>query len=670
MPRGSSPSHDLQLHEVRRRQDELDAAARSPRANMSPRASSGSSAGGTDATKSEPRASATRCRSSTLAGGRRDGSRSSGSETRARATCDGDVDALGRDRCGSPSRAMSPSSSPCGSARRMSASRWAASGMREVGTGGRSTRLALYAEDSKGSLQASAAVATYAAPPAACRGERCRRQAASGRRSAARSPRQRAATYVAGRHGREPGDGGVDGADARFGAAELAAADGPREARERSATTPGAASSTATRSTSRGRSRREGLRGQGRPRLRRSAVRVAGGLRRTRRGSTARPTGASCGTRRTTTAGTATASARTSTCSRRGSRRSRDLLAPTGTLWVHVDWRASYLVRVAARRDPRARRVRERDRLAPRAEPRAAGGEPPVRADARHARRLRRGRGRRALVVPPTRLEPIEPAAVRMRRRRAPVHDGAARRLHRRVHRAARRRGARAPDARAGKVYVKYFLVKDADGVVVPRAARRRALDRRAAAPPRARRASAPGFPTQKPRALLDRIVACATPPGGPRGRRLRRERHDGRERARARAPRSSWATRRRWRIATARARLLRAGAALSVERCGGAAAREATAAAVARRARRARGRVRVDARGAARAAGLGHRRRVRRGRARSARRGTRSGARARRPRRRRARRSSSARAGAARACASGTTTGASPRRRRAARSA
>ena len=111
-----------QLHQVRGGQDELDALPGRRRANMSPRASSGSSAGGSEATSSEPRASATRCISSTHAGASRDGSRSSGSETSARATWDGTSMRLaGSMRM--PRREMSPSSSRCGSARRMSVSR-------------------------------------------------------------------------------------------------------------------------------------------------------------------------------------------------------------------------------------------------------------------------------------------------------------------------------------------------------------------------------------------------------------------------------------------------------------------------------------------------------------------------------------------------------------------
>ena len=216
--------------------------------------------------------------------------------------------------------------------------------------------------------------------------------------------------------------------------------------------------------------------------------------------------------RRTTTAGTQSGSASTSTCSRRGSRRSRGCSSPAGTIWVHVDWRASYLVRVAPRRDPRARRVRERDRLAPRAEPRPAGGEPPVRSHARHARRLRHARG--AKLVPPTRLEPIEPAAIRRDERGRPFTTRAARRLHRRVDRAPRARGARAPDGERQGLHQ-----------VLPREGRRRdawCRERRVDAlwtdvPPlrHARAGERTGFPTQKPRALLDRIVACATPPGG-----------------------------------------------------------------------------------------------------------------------------------------------------------
>ena len=111
--------------------------------------------------------------------------------------------------------------------------------------------------------------------------------------------------------------------------------------------------------------------------------------------STGRRTGASCGRRRTTTAGRG----ELSELPRHARAAPRGAGAPAATRRDALG--APRLARVvsraaAARRDPRARRVRQRDRLAARAEPRAAGREPAVRAYARHARRLRRDRRRRS----------------------------------------------------------------------------------------------------------------------------------------------------------------------------------------------------------------------------------------------------------------------------------
>ncbi len=66
----------------------------------------------------------------------------------------------------------------------------------------------------------------------------------------------------------------------------------------------------------------------------------------------------------------------------------------------------------------------------------------------------------------------------------------------------------------SGKVYIKYFLVKDAHGVWC----RERRVDALWTDVPPLRHASPgerTGFPTQKPRSLLDRILTCATPAGG-----------------------------------------------------------------------------------------------------------------------------------------------------------
>jgi DNA modification methylase len=239
------------------------------------------------------------------------------------------------------------------------------------------------------------------------------------------------------------------------------------------------------------------------------------------------------------------------------------LLSPTGTIWVHVDWRASYLVRALL--DEVMGRGAFVNEIVWRRAPNLG----------RQAASHQFGRtldtivvyGReKAKLAPPTRLEPIDPAAVR--------HDGEGRpfttaprgdytdesiaRLEAegRVHRTA-----------TGKVYVKYFLVKNADGV--------HCRERRVDAlwidvPPlrHARTGERTGFPTQKPRALLDRIIACACPIGGLvvdlfGGSGTTGESAHSLDRCFVLGDVSALA------IGTARARLLRAGADFAVEHCG-----------------------------------------------------------------------------------------------------
>jgi DNA methylase len=199
------------------------------------------------------------------------------------------------------------------------------------------------------------------------------------------------------------------------------------------------------------------------------------------------------------------------------------LLAPTGTIWVHVDWRASYLVRalldeimgrdafvneIVWRRAPNLGRQAASHQFGRTLDTLVVYGKP------------------RAKLVPPTRLEPIDRGAVRWDAAGRPFTtaprgdytDESIARLEAegRVHRTA-----------SGKVYVKYFLVKDGEG----RHCRERRVDALwTDVPPlrHARTGERTGFPTQKPRALLDRVIACASPA-------LRRERHHRRERPRPR---------------------------------------------------------------------------------------------------------------------------------------
>lgn len=185
------------------------------------------------------------------------------------------------------------------------------------------------------------------------------------------------------------------------------------------------------------------------------------------------------------------------------------LLSPRGTIWVHLDWRAAYLVRAILDEIlGRGAFVNEIVwRRAPNLGRQAASGQFGRTLDTivvygREKARLR----------PPTTLSPIEPSAIRWDDEGRPFTsaprgdytDASIAKLEAegRVHRTS-----------TGKVYIKYFLVKNQEGVLC-RERRADALWTDVAPLRHAVTSERTGYPTQKPRALLERIVACATEPG------------------------------------------------------------------------------------------------------------------------------------------------------------
>jgi DNA modification methylase len=259
------------------------------------------------------------------------------------------------------------------------------------------------------------------------------------------------------------------------------------------------------------------------------------------------------------------------------------LLTDKGTIWVHVDWRASYLVRCVLDE------ILGRDaflneivwRRAPNLGRQAASGQFGRTLDTIivYAKKA----NPRPTLRPPTRLEPIEPASIRWDDEGRPFTsaprgdytDASIAKLEKigRVHR-----------TKAGKVYIKYFLVKNGDGVLC----RERRVDALWTDVPPLRHAATTertGYPTQKPRALLERIVACATEPGGVVVDAFCGSGTTG-VAAHALGRRAILGDKSAVAIATARARMLREGAGLVVERAIGVALPKEGA------------RVRVDVRG------------------------------------------------------------------------
>ncbi|MCL2449915.1 MAG: site-specific DNA-methyltransferase, partial [Polyangiaceae bacterium] len=239
------------------------------------------------------------------------------------------------------------------------------------------------------------------------------------------------------------------------------------------------------------------------------------------------------------------------------------LLARGGTIWVHVDYRASYLVRVLLDE------LLGRDAFVNEIVWRRAPNLGRQAASYQFGRTLDTlvvyGVGRPAL-VPPTRLEPVDPRIIRKDEQGRPFiaaprgdyTDDSIERLDRegRVHRTA-----------SGKVYVKYFLVLGPEGAWC----RERRVDTlwTDVKPLRhARPGERTGFPTQKPLSLLQRIIACASPPGG-----LVVDLFAGSgttaEAAHALGRRFVIGDASPLAIAAARARLLRAGIAPAVAMCG-----------------------------------------------------------------------------------------------------
>jgi hypothetical protein len=252
------------------------------------------------------------------------------------------------------------------------------------------------------------------------------------------------------------------------------------------------------------------------------------------------------------------------------------LLAPTATIWVHLDWRSAYLVRVVLDeilgRDAFLNEIvwRRAPNLGRQATSQQFGRT--LDTILVYGARARSGPGTGAVLNPPTRLEPIDVAAIRWdgdpetggrpftTAPRGDYTDASIARLDAegRIHR-----------TQTGKVYVKYFLVKDSSGVWC----RERRVDALWTDVPPLRHAAVgerTGFPTQKPRALLDRIIACATKPGGLVVDLFAGSGTTG-EAAHALGRRAILGDAGGAGIATSRARLARFGAAVSVERCGGA---------------------------------------------------------------------------------------------------
>jgi hypothetical protein len=190
----------------------------------------------------------------------------------------------------------------------------------------------------------------------------------------------------------------------------------------------------------------------------------------------------------------------------------RALLKPSGSMWIHVDWRASYLVRALCDEIFGPDRFLNEIvwRRAPNLGRQARSGQFGRTLDTI----IVYGAGPKARLVPPDRLVPVPARAAKRDSEtgryftlapRGDYTDASVARLEteNRIYRTS-----------TGTVAIKYFLERDDDGKLC----KRQPVDalwsdiaplRHAASHERT------GYPTQKPRRLLERVIAAGSPPGG-----------------------------------------------------------------------------------------------------------------------------------------------------------
>lgn len=188
------------------------------------------------------------------------------------------------------------------------------------------------------------------------------------------------------------------------------------------------------------------------------------------------------------------------------------LLRSTGTLWVQVDWRASYLVRALCDE------IFGRDRFvneivwkrAPNLGRQAASGQFGRTLDTI----VVYGKTCETTLVPPRRLVPIDRKEAKYDAERGRWFTTAPRGDYTDESVAKLEKQGRIHRTASGSVYVKYWLETDETGAIL----KPQRVDALWTDVPPLRHASPverTGYPTQKPQALLERIVACATSEGG-----------------------------------------------------------------------------------------------------------------------------------------------------------
>jgi adenine-specific DNA-methyltransferase len=190
----------------------------------------------------------------------------------------------------------------------------------------------------------------------------------------------------------------------------------------------------------------------------------------------------------------------------------RPLLKPSGCIWIQVDWRASYLVRGLCDEIFGADRFLNEIvwRRAPNLGRQARSGQFGRTLDTI----IVYGAGPKARLVPPERLVPVPAKAAK----REPGSDRwytlAPRGDYTDASIARLAKENRVYTTSSGTIAIKYWLERDEEGQLC----KRQPVDALWTDVPPLRHAASDertGYPTQKPRRLLERIVAAGSPSGG-----------------------------------------------------------------------------------------------------------------------------------------------------------